>query len=148
MRIDKYHLKSDETLKVYEFISIGPQGAVRKIIHFQPTNTPGLYNLAFGDKHSLNNEIDDLAVTNNGDADKVLGTVVAALYTFLGNNPEALVYATGNTPTRTRLYRMGITRFYKEILQDFYLFGRIGKGFYEFEIGQEYEGFLAQRKFT
>ena len=42
---------------------------------------------------------------------------------------------------------MGITRFYKEIQVDFQLFGRINKEFYEFEIGKEYEGFLAQRKF-
>jgi len=148
MRIEKYHLKSDETLTVFEFISVGSRGAIRKIIHFQSTYTPGLYNLAFGDKDSLTGEIDDLAVTNNGDTDKILGTIVAALYTFLDNNPDALVYATGSTAARTRLYRMGITRFYEEMLQDFHLFGRIGKEFYEFEIGKEYEGFLAQRKFT
>jgi len=148
MRVEQYHLKSDESLSVFEFISVGPKGAIRKIIHFQQTYTPGLYNLAFGDKHSATGEIDDLAVTNNGDTDKILGTVIAALYTFLDKNPEALVYATGSTPARTRLYRMGITRFYKEIQQDFYLFGRIDKTFYEFEIGKDYDGFLAQRKLS
>jgi hypothetical protein len=147
MKLDKYHLKADETFSVFEFISVGTKGAIRKIIHFQPTLTPGLYNLAFGDKHSATGEIDDLAVTNNGDTDKVLATVVAALYIFLDRNPEALVYATGSTPARTRLYRMGITRFYEEIQKDFFLFGRINKQFYEFEIGKEYEGFLAERKF-
>jgi len=147
MKIDRYHLKSDETLSVFEFITIGPKGAIRKIIHFQPTYTPGLYNLAFGDKHPVTGEVNDFAVTNNGDTDKVLATVVAALYTFLDKNPETLVYATGSTPARTRLYRMGITRFYEEIQQDFFLFGRTNKEFYEFEIGKEYEGFLAQRKF-
>ena len=147
MKLDRYHLKSDETLSVFEFISIGPKGAIRKIIHFQLTYTPGLYNLAFGDKHPVSGEIDDLAITNNDDTDKVLATVVAALYVFLDKKPEALVYATGSTPARTRLYRMGITRFYEEIKQDFFLFGRTNKEFYEFEIGKEYEGFLAQRKF-
>jgi hypothetical protein len=147
MKLDRYHLKADETFSVFEFISVGPKGNIRKIIHFQPTDIPGLYNLAFGDKHPITNEIDDLAVSNNGDIDKVLATVVTALYTFLDKNPEALVYATGSTPARTRLYRMGITRFYEEIQQDFFLFGRIDKKFYEFEIGKEYEGFLAQRKF-
>jgi hypothetical protein len=58
------------------------------------------------------------------------------------------VYATGSTPARTRLYRIGITRFYEEIQLDLILFGRIGKEFYEFEPGTEYEGFLAQRKFN
>ena len=147
MKIEKYHLRSDETLSVFEFISVGPKGAIRKIIHFQLTYTPGLYNLAFGDKDPLTGEIDDLAITNNGDTDKVLATVTAALYIFLDKNPDALVYATGSTPARTRLYRMGITRFYEEIQHDFFLFGRTNREFYEFEIGKEYEGFLAQRKF-
>lgn len=60
MKLDTYHLKSDETLSVFEFISIGSKGLVRKIIHFQPTYTDGLYNLAFGDKHPITGEIDDL----------------------------------------------------------------------------------------
>jgi hypothetical protein len=51
MKVEQYHLKSDESLSVFEFISVGPEGAIRKIIHFQQTYTPGLYNLAFGDKH-------------------------------------------------------------------------------------------------
>lgn len=88
MKLDRYHLKADETLRVFEFISAGPKGAIRKIIHFQRTYTPGLYNLAFGDKHPITGEIDDLAITNNGDTDKVLATVVAALYTFLDKNRQ------------------------------------------------------------
>jgi len=147
MKLDRYHLKADETLSLFEFISSGPKGAIRKIIDFQPTVIPGLYNLAFGDKHPATGEIDDLAISNNGDTDKVLVTVVTALYAFLDKNPEALIYAIGSTPARTRLYRMGITRFYEEMQEDFILFGRIGKEFHGFEIGKEYEGFLAQRKF-
>lgn len=68
MKIEKYHLKSDSTLTYFEFISIGTKGAIRKIIEFQTTSTPGLYNLAFGDKHPADaDEIDDLAISNNGD---------------------------------------------------------------------------------
>lgn len=146
MKVEKYHLKSDDTLTYFEFISVGSKGAVRKMIEFQATTTPGLYNLAFGDKDPETGELNDLAVTNNGDTQKVLGTVVAALYAFLDKKPEALVYATGSTPARTRLYRMGITMFYEEVQKDFNLLGQIGKNFYVFEIGKEYEGFLAQRK--
>ena len=117
------------------------------MIEFQATTVPGVYNLAFGDKDPETGELNDLAVTNNGDSEKVLGTVVAALYAFFDKNPEALVYATGSTPGRTRLYRMGITKFYDEMQKDFHLLGQIGKDFYDFEIGKEYDGFLAQRKF-
>lgn len=44
---------------------------------FYETN---LYNLAFGDKNPLTGEIDDKIVTDNGDSEKVLATVVAAVY--------------------------------------------------------------------
>ena len=147
MKIDKYALKAESTLTVFEFISEGPNGVIRKLIHFQETNEPGLYNLAFGDRKTGLDEVDDLAASNNGDSEKVLATVVAALYAFFDKHPEAFVYATGSTRARTRLYRMGITRFYDEMKADFYLFGQIADIFHEFEIGKEYSGFLAQRKF-
>lgn len=126
---------------------MGSKGAIRKMIEFQTTSFPNLFNLAFGDKNPETGEIDDLAISNNGDTQKVLGTVVAALYAFFDRNPEAIVYATGSTPARTRLYRMGITKFHDEIQSDFYLYGRIEDKLYIFETGTEYEGFIARRKF-
>ena len=147
MKVEKYHLKADNTFTHFEFISVGSKGAIRKMIEFQTTSFPNLFNLALGDKNAETGEIDDLAISNNGDTQKVLGTVVAALYTFFDKNPEAIVYATGTTQARTRLYRIGITKFYYEIQNDFYLHGRIGDKLYIFEKGIEYEGFIAQRKF-
>ena len=147
MKVDKYSIKAEGNFTVFEFISEGSKGAIRKIVQFQETNEPKLYNLAFGDKNTETGEIDDLVVSNNGDSEKVLATVVSALYAFFDSHPEAFVYATGSTSARTRLYRMGITRFYEEMLEDFYLYGQIGDDFYEFEIGKEYKGFLAERKF-
>lgn len=147
MKIEKYHLKSDNTLSYFEFVSVGVKGPVRKMIEFQATSTPGLYNLAFGDKNADTGELDDLAISNNGDTEKVLATVVSALYSFFEKNPEAMVYATASTPARTRLYRMGICKFYDEMQSDFYLYGQTGEKLYAFEIGKEYEGFVAQRKF-
>jgi hypothetical protein len=80
MHIDKYQFKADEKFIRFEFISEGPKGAIRKFIEFQRTTEPDVYNLAFGDKHP--GGIDDLAVSDNGDTEKVLATVVAAVYTF------------------------------------------------------------------
>ena len=146
MNVEKYHLKSEETLTVFEFISEGPKGIIRKLIHFQPTFQQGIYNLAFGDKDPETGDINDRAISNNGDMEKVLATVVSALYAFFDKHPYAMVYATGSTQARTRLYRMGITKFYEEMNKDFYLFGQIGDNFYDFKIGADYQGFLAQRK--
>ena len=147
MKIEKYPLKAESSLTVFEFISEGPKGFIRKIIQFQETNKANLYNLAFGDKNNETGEVDDLVVSNNADSEKVLATVVAALYAFFDKYPDASVYATGSTSTRTRLYRMGITRFYEEMIQDFDLYGQVGDEFYEFKPGKDYTGFLAQRKF-
>lgn len=146
MKAEKYPLKAEKSLTTFEFVSEGPKGVIRKLIQFQETNEPNLYNLAFGDNVG-ETEIDDLAISNNGDSEKVLATVVSALYAFFDKYPAAFVYATGSTKDRTRLYRMGITKYYHEMIEDFYLYGQIDDEFPIFEIGKEYEGFLAQRKF-
>jgi hypothetical protein len=146
MKIDKYALKSESTLTVFEFVSEGTNGLIRKIVQFQETNQANLYNLAFGDRDPVTGEVDDLVVSNNGDSEKVLATVVAALYAFFDKHPDAFVYASGSTNARTRLYRMGITRFYEEMTEDFDLYGQIGDQFHSFEAGKEYVGFLAQKK--
>ena len=147
MKIDKYVLKVGSDLTVFEFVSEGSKGAIQKLILFQETSEPDFYNLAFGDKDPLTGNISDLVISNNGDTDKVLATVVAALYVFFERFPNAFVYATGSTATRTRLYRMGITRYYEEMRRDFYLYGQVGDDFPVFELGHEYDGFLAKRKF-
>ncbi len=146
MKVEKYFLKSDENLEVFEFISEGQKGVIRKLIHFQETNDPDVFNLAFGDKNPETGDLEDLAVSNNGDTEKVLATVVSALYAFFDKHPDVLVYATGSTLARTRLYRMGISKYFEEMSADFQLYGQIGDDFYDYEKGKEYDGFLAQRK--
>jgi len=148
MKVEKYHLKSESKFTRFQFVSESPKGAIRKLIQFQETTNSQIFNLAFGDYNPLTNEIDDLAVSDNGDTEKILGTVVTALYAFFNEFPTVFVYATGSTKSRTRLYRMGITKFYDQMKEDFYLYGQIGDNFPEFEIGIDYEGFLAQRKFN
>lgn len=148
MYVDRYQLKAEEELTRFEFISEGRNGAIRKLIEFQRTFDPDVYNLAFGDKHAETGNMDDLAVSDNGDTEKVLATVVAAVYAFFDSHPAAYVYAEGSTKARTRLYRMGISRFHQDMQRDFFLYGRVGEEFVDFENGQGYDGFLAQRKFS
>ena len=106
MNSEKYPLKSLSDLTVFEFVSEGPRGTIKKLIQFQETNEPNLYNLAFGDKNIETGGINDLAISNNGDSEKVLATVVSALYAFFDKHPDSFVYATGSTKSRTRLYRI------------------------------------------
>jgi hypothetical protein len=95
--------------------------------------------LAFGDFNEKTQDFDDLVVTDNGDTEKVLITVVHAVFLFYTKYPNVFVFACGSTKARTRLYRIGITRYYQEMKKDFYLYGQIGDDFVEFEIGKEYE---------
>lgn len=144
MKLEKYALKVGNDPAVLEFESAGPMGSIPKLILFQQTVEPNLYNLAFGDKDFITGELNDRAVSNNGDTDKALATVVAALYIFFDKFPNAPVYATGSTPARTRLYRIGIVRFYAEMQRNFFLYGQIGDDFPVFETGKDYDGFLAK----
>ncbi len=58
-------------------------------------------------------------ITDNGDSEKVLATVVGAIYMFTEQYPDAWVYAVGSTAARTRLYRMGINKYFDIANQDF-----------------------------
>jgi hypothetical protein len=146
MRLPKYQLKSGQQLSSYEFISEGPNGFIIKRIQFTLLNAEGVYNLAFGDKDPQSGEIDDLSISNNGDSEKVLATVVAAVYAFCDKHPESWIFITGSTQSRTRLYRMGISKFLDELELDFDVYGRFSEEWEPFEIGKTYSAFLAYRK--
>ncbi len=146
MNQPQYTLKAGESLRTYEFLSEGPKGEIVKKIQFTATNQPEVYNLAFGDRNPITGKIDDKVISNNGDSEMVLATVVAALYAFTDIHPEAWVYATGSTKSRTRLYRMGIAKYLEDVKADFRIYGQVGKAWKPFEKGVEYNSFLVRRK--
>ena len=82
MKLPRYELKAEQELFVFEFVSEGPNGRILKLIKFGETAIENVYNLAFGDKDLLTGEFDDNIVSNNGDSEKVLATVVSAVYSF------------------------------------------------------------------
>ena len=146
MRLPKYPLASSDKMMTFEFVSEGNKGFIHKLVRYQPTNFKNLYNLAFGDKDPESGDIDDRVISNNGDSEKVLVTVVATVYAFTDKYPERWIYATGSTKARTRLYRMGISRFLEEVRADFEILGELHDEWEECKPGIEYEGFLVRRK--
>lgn len=72
MEQPKYHLKAEQDLTIFEFVSEGPNGSIPKLIEFTETNLKDFYNLAFGDKDENTGKFDDRVVTNNNDTEKVL----------------------------------------------------------------------------
>ncbi len=146
MKLPKYPLASSDKMMTFEFISEGKKGIIHKIVKFQPTNLKGLYNLAFGDKDLKTGKIDDKVISNNGDSEKVLATVVSTVYAFTDKYPSAWIYATGSTESRTRLYRIGISNFLEEIRKDFDILGELEDDWENFNPNTDYKGFLVRRK--
>jgi hypothetical protein len=149
MHLEKYQYQEYKTHLDYQFYSQGPKGRIKKVVRFQPDLLNGIpyYNLLFGDFKDGEQDIDDRVRTNNADAEKVLATVAAILVDFLDRYPHALVYAQGSTPSRTRRYRMGITRLWTEIEPVFEIYGLNSDG--TLEICQKnvtYEAFLIKHR--
>jgi len=144
MELPRYELKAEKSLTIFEFISEGPKGLIPKLIKYSETNLKDLYNLAFGDKNQDTGDINDLIISNNGDSEKVLATVVATVYAFTDKYPDYWIYATGSTKARTRLYRIGIAKYFNEIKRDFDIYGLRDNVWEDFEKEIVYEAFLAK----
>jgi hypothetical protein len=133
----------------YEFKSLGPKGTIHKIIQFTEAKFAAVYNMAFGNK-LVDGSIDDLAIDNNKDRNKILATVVTILKIFFDHYPNQQVYFTGSTPARTRLYRMAITLNLEELNSDFEIVGTLSDSDIPnnapFTKGVNYFGFLIRSK--
>lgn len=145
MDLPKYQLSAENTLTVFEFTSIGPQGNIPKLIVFSETHLKDFYNLGFGDKDPSTGNINDKSVSNNGDSDKILATVVSAVYAFTDLHPNTWVYATGSTDARTRLYRIGISKHLSKATIDFEVYGLINDQWVAFSLDLDFEAFVVKR---
>jgi len=151
MKYKKYEpvLVSSDKLQ-FKFTSIGPKGAIEKVVQFTETDNPDIFNMVLGNllKHGV---IDYSTTTDNKDSHLILGTVKATVYEFTSQYPDKSVFYRGNTIERTRLYRMALTRHFDELNNDFEIFGVLkqGIGFFSenFVRGKEYVGFLLKRRF-
>ena len=148
MNLPTYDVKlKSEDPYTFDFISEGKNGNIQKVIMFQETGIEGVFNLGFGDKDPITGGINDRAVTNNGDTEKILATVVSTIYTFINKNPTAYIYAEGSTHARNRLYRRGIAKYLSEALKTFVIYGVLPNEELEvFNPDSDYIGFLIHLK--
>lgn len=146
MELPRYELLSGDSRMVFEFTSEGPNGKIPKLIRFTGMDVKDIFNLAFGDKKSGTNEIDDEVISNNGDSRKVLATVANAVDIFTREYPSTWIYATGSTQSRNRLYQMSINKYLHEIITNFEVYGLVNKEWQKFRSGIVYEAFLIKRK--
>lgn len=151
MNQPQYEFQTNDSFLDFEFESQGPNGRIKKVVRYSPRNVDGItyFNLGFGDWNEAEARIDDGSNNNNQDTQKVLATVAATVLDFTAAYPDMLVYAEGSTPARTRLYQMGISANLAHIepILEIYAFKK-GVGWEPFQIGTNYEAFMAKRKFN
>lgn len=146
MNLPQYKTNPDEDLHSFSFISEGKNGKIEKVIRYEKI-TDDVFNLGFGDKDPITGKINDKVVTNNGDTEKVLATVVSTVFTFTERNSNAYIYATGSNHVRNRLYRRGITKYLSEALDTFAIYGMLPNQEFEiFNPNTDYVGFLLHLK--
>lgn len=145
MHLSYYPYKIGDDFRSYEFISVGPNGNIKKRVHFS-WFAPNVYNLGFGDLDFITGEIDDMAITNNNDSKKVLITVARIVHDFIVTHKEISIIAIGNSSSRNRLYRIGITVNWDAINTEFDILGFSNGTWERFEKQKNYDGFLIRQK--
>ncbi len=145
MKFTSYAVVSGIDHEIYEFLSEGPKGTIKKVVLYQNIQD-NVYNLAFGDWDEPNQRINDQTRSNNNDRDKVLATVALTVIDFIEYHPKAILFAKGATPGRTRLYQIGIADNWKEIGQLFDIEGFYANSWEPFETGKNYQAFTLKAK--
>ena len=142
-----YEFEFSYPYEIYSFISEGRNGRVRKRVRFDLMRG-NIFNLGFGDWREGDSNLDDLVVTDNGDMEMVLSTVIRIITHFLSTNPGAIVHFTGSTASRTRLYRSILSTNYEIIIRDFIVLGLIDGIWLAYEKNVNYEAFLVQNRYN
>lgn len=137
--------KSTDDYNVTVFISEGDKGNIAKRIVFSATELENVYNLAFGDIDE-NGELNDYNISDNGDRNKVLATIVDVIRTYTEKYPHRLIFFKGSTDQRTRLYRMAIGLNLEELSEQFDIYAYVNEEIVLFEQGLPVSAFLIKRK--
>lgn len=146
MNNEQYDLRAKPDAMTFEFTSVGPKGEIPKMVIYSKTPIENLYNLAFGDKDVQTGVVDNFVVTDNKDSLKVLATVAFTVYEFTRQYPNALIFATGSTNARTRLYQIGISNNLATITKDFDVLGLKNDIWEYFEKNTQYDAFIITLK--
>lgn len=148
MSLKHYIFSTSRSHLDFEFESEGRNGKIKKVVRYSPQNANGItyFNLGFGDLNKVTGKIDDISISDNQDTQLVLATVAATVLEFTRRFPDALVYAKGSTPSRTRLYQMGISSHWKEIDAVLTIYGYINGEWQPFSKDVNFEAFLAIHK--
>jgi len=71
---------------------MGVKGKIDKVIGFVPIEAESTYSLSLGDKIPLSDRIDDFTVSDNGDRDKVMFTVLDAIDRYTARYIRTVIF--------------------------------------------------------
>lgn len=149
MSIKQYDHKRN-SLDKFEFESHGPKGVITKAVSYRKTKRSirgaPIFTLGFGDYNETDHTINDTVTSDNKDKMMVLGTVASTVIKFSNDFEKVAVHAVGSTPSRTRLYQMGINAHKEEIEEHFSIMGHRDDDWEEFKPGVNYDEFLVIKK--
>lgn len=145
MKLESYSVVSDDKHEAYEFLSEGPNGTIKKVVFYTEIDD-NIFNLAFGDWDEAGQKINDHTRSNNNDRSKVLATVALTVMDFMNHHSQAILFATGSTIARTRLYQIGIAENWDEIGELFEVQGFHDGRWEPFEKNTNYHAFTLKAK--
>jgi hypothetical protein len=147
VKYEYYPLRYQNDLSSFDFISVGRYGEILKRVEFKPTETNNVFALSFGDV-TESNEIDDLSISDNGDRNMVLSTIVTIVDQYTKRYPDRTIYFIASTDARTRLYRMVISLYWEELSAKYHIYVDTDSkdGWVPFRKGMKITAFSARRK--
>jgi hypothetical protein len=146
MKYEVYReIEAMDDFSAFDFVSRGKNGDILKRVMFTVTDEKKIYNLAFGDVDE-DNEINDHVITDNGDRNKVLATVVVIVEAYTRMFPDRWIYFRGSTTDRTRLYRMAIGLHLGELSSSYEIWALIDGRLELFSKDLKTNAFLIKRK--
>lgn len=139
MQSEFYPFESDDERLYFEFLSVSAEKSIRKAVLFTEfPHSSRLFNLALVDVLP-NGDMSDIASSdNNLDLKKVMATVAECIRLFLIKNPDAGIQIQGNTPAKSRLYRIIIARELSNIRKYYEIYGSNGAFAEPFAINKTY----------
>ena len=146
MKYEVYtEIEVTEDFGIFDFVSTGKNGEVLKRVAFTKTEQEKVYNLALGDVDE-DNEINDYAVTDNGDRNKVIATVAAIVEAYTKRFPDRWIIFRGSTVERTRLYRIAVSLHLDELSDQYEIKAYVDDEVVPFVKDMKISAFLIKRK--
>lgn len=130
----------------YEFLSVSEQKTIRKAIAYTAIiGQDNWYNLSLVDILP-DGTMDDKIVSDNGDMEQVFATIINTLHDFFKKNISSKVFFRGSTESRTRLYRVIISKLKDNSGNKFEVWGVLNNSAELFKANQPYEAFVIRLK--